>query len=536
MSGSATAFSQFSPGELSKAHQQLEGMTNCLQCHESGNEISGNKCLTCHQEVKALRDGRHGFHFSVASKQCIACHKEHLGRTAQTVVFDKNTFDHIQTGFSRTGKHASADCASCHTKKFVKEPKVLSIIAKTGRDTYLGLSRACVACHEDRHDGKMGKECQSCHDAKAWSPAINFDHAKTTFVLVGRHARVECSKCHDDLARKNTSLPVSFGAKSFEDCAPCHASPHTGNFARQACRSCHSPEDWKSSNARGKFNHDQTQFKLVGRHEIVACEKCHKTGVKSSFRSSLRMAHNACTDCHSDYHVGEFTAKFKNQCESCHTPFGFLPARFSFIEHNAGRFALKGAHAAIPCERCHTQAGRDRKSFRFADMRCEACHKDKHGGQFAAEMRTESCGACHSVDDWFPKSFDHAKTRFALAGKHARISCGECHKQNQSDKAEAVRYKGLPLECTSCHKDVHEKQFAVRGGTQCESCHQPEGWKMLVFNHDKQSAFALTGAHARVACRQCHKEERKNQIRMIRFKPVSTSCESCHGQSKVGNG
>ena len=49
---SERASAQFSPGELSRSHQKLEGAQNCTQCHEIGKEISGQKCLGCHEEIK----------------------------------------------------------------------------------------------------------------------------------------------------------------------------------------------------------------------------------------------------------------------------------------------------------------------------------------------------------------------------------------------------------------------------------------------------------------------------------------------------
>jgi hypothetical protein len=531
------AFAQFSPGELSKAHQQLEGMNNCLQCHETGKEISGKRCLTCHQEIKTAIDAERGYHFKVSHQQCIACHKEHVGKDAKTTLFDKDRFDHNETGFPRTGKHSSITCADCHTKKNIKDAKVLEIINKSGKQTYLGLAQACASCHHDKHNNTVRTDCKSCHDTKAWSPAAKaFDHSKTDYKLEGKHASVVCSKCHTEFERKEKDKPLLFTTKSFNDCTPCHPSPHSEKFAMRLCNSCHSSEAWNSQRASGKFNHDLTAFKLVGKHAAVSCEKCHKSGTKSSPSKSLRLAHNKCIDCHADYHKGEFVAKFNSDCRRCHTTFGFQPATFTLAAHNTGRFALNGAHAATPCEKCHTNASDGRKVFHFENIKCESCHKDKHGGQFAKEMAGQSCAACHSTIDWFPKSFDHSKTNFALVGKHAQAKCEGCHKSKNVGVVEVTQYRGTPTKCESCHKEVHGRQFAVNSETNCVSCHQPQGWKLLVFDHSTQSVFALTGAHKRVECRLCHREERRGETTFVRYKPMSTKCESCHAQGSFGNG
>jgi len=531
-----TTFAQFSPGELSRAHEQLEGMKNCTRCHEVGATISGAKCLTCHNEIQASLDAKRGYHFNVSSQQCIACHKDHLGKDSRITKFDAKTFDHAQTGFLRKGKHGSTECANCHAKKNIADPAVLAILSKNGRSTYLGLSQDCLSCHTDKHNGTVGRDCSKCHGTTAWSPVAGFDHTKTKFVLDGRHARVACARCHTSLEAKEKNTLLLFTTKNFEDCSPCHATPHGKELSAKACASCHTPEDWKIQRAGAKFNHDLTAFKLVGRHVSVPCEKCHTKGTKSSAGKSLKLAHKFCTDCHEDYHKGIFAAAYKNDCERCHTAAGFSPSTFPPAAHAALRLPLKGAHAATPCGECHVKGGDGRKRFRFDPLSCETCHKDKHGGQFARQMAGQSCAACHSTIDWFPKDFDHSKTAFALAGKHAQTPCRDCHKPPNGTAGVVVRYKGTPTRCEDCHKEVHAGQFAAGGETECAKCHQPLGWKALVFDHASQSAFPLTGAHLKVECRSCHHEELIGGKTFNRYKPLSTRCESCHAPGMIGDG
>jgi len=40
-----------SPGRLSKAHADLEGISRCSACHERGERVTAAKCLTCHKPV-----------------------------------------------------------------------------------------------------------------------------------------------------------------------------------------------------------------------------------------------------------------------------------------------------------------------------------------------------------------------------------------------------------------------------------------------------------------------------------------------------
>lgn len=520
---------QFSPGELARAHEKLEGMSHCADCHEVGKEISGVKCLTCHTPIKKELDLKRGYHFAVSASTCVTCHKEHLGRNAQITVFDRARFDHSKTGFALTGKHATKKCDDCHTAKFIKDPE----IARKQVKTILGLSTACVSCHEDHHKGTLGTDCTSCHTTTAWKPASNFDHSRTKFTLVGKHRDVACGKCHNEPNTSNVSRTSILGTKSFADCAPCHTSKHPAKFSSQTCSSCHVPTGWREVQ-EARFNHDLTNFKLRGKHAQVKCQQCHRADPKAPGGRVLKMAYDRCTDCHQDHHQGEFLSKYNNDCAKCHTEEGYRPSTFTLVRHEATRFALRGAHIAVPCARCHNASSTDRSVFHFASIRCESCHKDPHDGQFKAMMGDVGCTKCHATDEWKATSFDHSRTSFALVGKHTTVTCSGCHKAG--GKNIIVQYKAAPTKCEECHEEPHARQFAVRGTTSCTPCHTPEGWTLLLFDHERQSSFSLTGAHKKVPCRSCHKEERINGKSVVRFKPLSTKCESCHGQKDMHNG
>lgn len=523
-----SAFAQFSPGELTRAHEKLEGINHCADCHEVGKEISGVKCLACHTEIKKEIDARHGFHYVVSPKGCVSCHKDHLGKDARITLVDLTHFDHTKTGFLLTGKHAEKKCDDCHTPKFIKDPE----IAKKGRKTSLGLSSACVSCHEDIHRGTVGVECNTCHGTSAWKPAPSFDHAKTRFALVGKHRDVACNKCHTEPPPTGQIRTVSFATRTFADCTPCHTSPHTASFPTESCSSCHVTTGWNEVPGQ-KFNHDRTGFKLRGKHADVKCDRCHKPQPGVPGRRLMKMAHDKCTDCHADHHQGDFLVKYNNDCARCHTVGGYKPSTFTLARHDESRFALKGAHAAVVCARCHNPSAGDRSVFRFAQMTCESCHKDQHNGQFKDLGGASSC-SCHTPDDWKAVTFDHSSTSFALAGKHTSVSCSGCHKPD--GKSRVVVYRNAPSTCEPCHNDPHAGQFAVGGGTNCTPCHTPTEWTLLVFDHEKQSTFSLTGAHKKVPCLSCHREERIEGKKVLRFKPLSGKCESCHTEKELKNG
>ena len=523
---------QISPGELSRAHQNLEGVTNCSQCHESGAEITGNKCLTCHAEIRKQIEARRGYHFAISASSCVTCHKEHLGRDSKITRFDPSSFDHSKSGFALAGKHALLRCEQCHTEKNIGSQEVRKSLAAFPHTTYIGLEQRCISCHADRHRNTVSTQCQTCHTVNSWTPATGFDHAKSKFALAGKHATVECIKCHEGARKKGPADPVLFTAKSFADCTPCHASPHGPKFADKTCRSCHAPESWSSVRS---FNHAVTKFSLSGKHAGVPCVKCH-TQMDSKKGAAVNFAtkdFRDCQPCHNSPHGPKVSAQ---QCKTCHESSSWAARNQLAFDHELTRFSLEGKHKTLKCVACHKST----TTAKFADRylipfsRCTDCHSDYHEGQFAEKFRND-CSACHGLNGFRPSTFTlqrHSGSAFPLTGSHAAVPCATCHTGGNEIAKSNVKYTGLPVECESCHKDFHRGQFARGGKTTCALCHSPVNWRTLVFNHDIQSSFPLTGAHRGVPCRSCHKEDFSLGEKFVRYKPLSTRCESCHQGEK----
>jgi len=171
------------PGKLSAAHAKFE--EKCSSCHDrSDRNRQTQLCIACHKEIAGDLRERRGFHGRIAGiehSQCRACHSEHTGREADIVKFSREQFDHANSDFQLRGAHAYTPCASCHAA------------GKPYRDA----PSECVACHrkEEPHEGKLGRNCGSCHDAVTWQH-VTYDHDKTAFALHDKHAHVPCAACH----------------------------------------------------------------------------------------------------------------------------------------------------------------------------------------------------------------------------------------------------------------------------------------------------------------------------------------------------
>lgn len=518
---------QFSPGELSRAHHALEGSDHCVDCHEVGRQISGDKCLRCHEEIRSQSDLRRGFHFLNSSQPCVSCHKEHLGPDAATMVFTEQEFDHSKTGFVLGGRHSSIACGQCHAPSRLS-PDFRRRISATPHKTWLGLRPECAACHEDPHRNRFGSDCRGCHSDAAWSPASSFDHSKTKFGLEGRHLQVKCLSCHPGMGNAAGGTSARFQTQEFADCTPCHRTPHKGVLA-QTCRSCHSASDW--AGAMGKpFDHRLTAYALAGKHAQLRCEQCHRREPQVTFRQAFFRPFGACTDCHADKHNGEFRKDYRNDCAACHTDRGYVPSTFSIEGHSHSRFELTGAHRATPCAACHTGSSAHPVSYRLKDVSCAACHRDVHHGQFSSQPGGSACDRCHTTGEWRPRSFDHSTFGFVLEAKHASLACRACHKEAKPEAVTEVRFGSVPKTCKGCHEDEHGGQFGP--AADCLTCHTPAGWKLLAFNHETQSSFPLRKAHQNIACDRCHRMESTGGAMRVRYKPLAAKCESCHAQGK----
>jgi hypothetical protein len=507
---------QISPGELSTPHSNLEGISNCTQCHVLGDKVSNDKCLKCHTEILQRISLQKGYHSSadVKGKQCVICHNEHHGKNFQLIRLDVAKFNHNLTGYPLSTPHAKKSCKDCHIDKYITDQKL-----KTRKNTYLGINTACLTCHADYHRKTLSSDCLNCHNQNAFKPATKFDHANARFTLLGKHPGVECIKCHK-VDMTDGKKFQQFRDIPFSSCTNCHKDPHQNQFG-QDCRQCHNETSFQAVKGIEKFDHNKTSFRLEGKHLTVNCKTCHKT----SYTDPLK--HTLCADCHTDYHQKQFAKNgVSPDCSTCHNVKGFTSSSYTVEQHNLGTFPLKGAHLAIPCFECHKK--QTNWNFKGIGINCKDCHEDIHRTYITAKYYPESnCATCHTNENWSTVNFDHSSTGYILSGSHAQVGCRLCHFRQDNSGKVTQQFAGLTQNCADCHADVHHKQFENKGTTDCSRCHVSGIWKISDFDHNK-TAFKLDGQHAKVNCAGCHKNKTVEQTTYVLYKIKEATCESCH--------
>lgn len=509
---------QISPGDLAEVHKHLEGMANCTQCHTLGEKVSNEKCLDCHKEIKERIDSQKGYHFSdeIRDKACAECHNDHHGRKFEIIRFDKNNFDHKLTGYELLGAHKKKLCDDCHKPEFIIDEQVTK---KTF--TYLGLGNTCLNCHEDYHQNTLPLDCNQCHGNEAFSPAEKFDHNNARFALRGMHKEVNCIECHKTTERNGIKFQ-EFTGLQFANCTACHNDVHENQFGAD-CKKCHTEQSFNVIKDINVFNHDLTNFKLEGMHQQLDCKTCHK----SKYTDPVK--HARCTDCHDDYHKGEFVSQGVNiDCAVCHNVNGFNQFTFTIEQHNEGAFALEGAHLATPCFACHLKPPDERWKFREIGINCADCHEDIHRDIIDPIYYPErDCKRCHDVNIWSEVAFDHSLTNFALEGAHASQRCRSCHFRESESVDNTQVFSDLSSVCVNCHSDNHYGQFETNGITDCKKCHTFNNWGIGNFDHSI-TRFPLDGKHENVACADCHKNAETDGIVYVKYKFEDIRCEACH--------
>ncbi len=235
--------------------------------------------------------------------ECSACHTPEGWRVGGSVRGDSG-FDHARTGFPLTGRHQTVACTSCH------------VPGQRAR-------RECASCHQDDHQGRLGRSCDTCHSAVSWrrTNAIEL-HRMTRLPLTGMHVLAACTDCH----RRNSEREYSAAPA---ECYACHEAEynrvdvhpnHNGSTGSPAfsrdCSACHRAIAWSpavvdpsalpgsgaltsgaltsgalTSGALGASDSHDLRFPIsYGSHRGAPCSSCH---VARDVPTAV-----ACTGCH----------------------------------------------------------------------------------------------------------------------------------------------------------------------------------------------------------------------------------------------
>lgn len=368
----------------------------------------------------------------------------------------------------------------------------------------------CVQCHGLRKE-PMTQRCLACHAEVAW------------LIERGR-----------GLHAKSRNVPP-------RECASCHPDHAGSDFALI---------DWGRGGS-AQFDHQRAGWALDGKHARTKCVDCHTAAFRTSPAAALSPRvtgagwmglETACISCHKrdDVHRNSLG----DGCERCHDAADWKkPVRF---DHEKTKYPLTGKHADVACDKCHKAArlgltpdAEGRVIGRYKPLpaaQCAVCHADPHKGRLSAQ-----CSDCHTTRDFREvnrKSFDHAATRYALAGKHLTVSCEACHGANLARRQPAF------ARCADCHADAHFGRGTLAGKpADCAACHRVEGFTPSTYTvaQHQTSPYPLVGKHGAAACALCHvasdtvvRVSPRQVRRRAQLRPAAGACAACHADAHHG--
>ena len=219
------------PGPLSAAHAFLSG--RCESCHAPDKGVEAAVCLTCHTFAPELLAKQNtAFHATVG--ECTACHIEHKGGDRPT------RMDHralVAAGAARRPDPAGRGSLAA-LERLLDE--VGATLGSSG--AALPAKQAerldCATCHgpQDRHRGRFGASCQSCHTTEYWAVA-GWQHPSPR--------STDCAQCHQP--------PPSHAAEHFLGMAQRVALRRPARI--EQCYLCHQTNSFSSFRAVAPAEH-----------------------------------------------------------------------------------------------------------------------------------------------------------------------------------------------------------------------------------------------------------------------------------------
>lgn len=478
------------------------GDAECRGCHTLKDfAIIDTKCVSCHKDI---HEGKLG-------PECDRCHTSD-GFT----VFNVEDI-HAETNFPLMGRHALADCQSCHTGLPIG-------------DLSFNTTR-CVGCHQQDYlevtspnhvAAGFPTDCDDCHQMSSWRPAILTEHDVFFPIFSGEHAGEwdDCSTCH--IEPGNFQVFSCFGCHEHNraDTDENHQGIPGYVYNSQDCLICH-----PTGEAGAFVDHDALYFPIFsGNHDGVwdACSDCHDNPANRTEFNCLACHTQTTTD---NIHQGIGGYDYvSTACFACH-PDG---SGIEFTEHDGAYFPIySGTHNGVwnECSDCHTDPA-NRSVFS-----CLTCHEQTetgtiHTGMPSYAYESSACLTCHPTGSGGDFE-EHDALFFPIyTGNHAGAwdDCSECH-TDPSDRSV--------FSCTACHTQAETNPIHsgitsyVYESSACYTCH-PTGESGDFLEHDALFFPIYSGTHDGTwgDCITCH----INPVDRSEF-----SCLSCHDQSTTDN-
>ena len=458
--------------------------------------------------------------------------------------------------FPLAGAHQQVNCASCHAN---------GVYAGTRQDCYgCHAGNYAATKNPDHTRSAFPTNCADCHTTAGW-PGARFDHALARFQLTGAHVQAACTQCHAGGQFTGHELALRWvppgGLQQGGESEPRYRGFHPGVRLLPHDR----PLDWRLLRPRqqdpvhphrrpraGELHSVPRGRPLRGDRQPVRRDATSATTRKppipitsppDSRRTALPVIRR-----HSGPGRRLTTTRRRGSPSPART---CSPPAPSVTRGAVRRDALRLRRVPLdelpedgqpqPC-RCRVLARLrvvphhrpvDRRGFRpqpdevHVDRRAHAgrLRAVPRGGPLRRDGAPSASGATWPPSRGRPirttsrpgfrrtappatprlagrgRSSTTARTKFTLTGAHTQVACAQCH--------VGGKFAGTATDCVGCHlatfqKTTNPNHVAAGFPQDCTTCHTTARWTGAAFDHTARTRFTLTGAHAQVACAQCH--------------------------------
>ena len=437
-------------------------------------------CLDCHKEIAA--DSRRPQASTAActaspARSAAPVTPSITGRDDDIVKLSREQFNHEQRT-SRCG--APTSTAACDGLPCGAASHTRSRPSNASRATR----------KEEPHEGKLGRDCAAV-------------------TMHARVARRSSSTTTRPLSRCTTSTPVP--------CVACHFGNRYKDTPRDvsramrpmmftvanAARSAPTATRPRAGRTRNSITRRRPASRLEGVHDHLAAMTATASRQPQGQAAArlLRLSSGLRT---------RTPAASDRDCDNCHGNEKWKPADLRpYARHT---WPLTGRTTKVACHACHTAS--------------TAPQKLPHRLRRAATGRVTFTRASSAAP-----AINATRRRAGAPSVELRPRPDEvpaawaCTSRSRASNATSPASTATSaIECIDCHRrdDVHKGGL----GKECAKCHSPNGWRLWEFDHGKETGFALTGAHGKLACAGLPQQPAE-QVKLKR------DCLSCHEQDDV---
>lgn len=402
----------------------------------------------------------------------------------------------------------------------------------------------CLTCHEDKElsTQRDGQTISLYLDKKVFSKSV--------------HGEQDCIACHDDLSgsdfpHKEKAAPVNC-SNCHDDIAKMYDGSLHGQAARQGARLA--PRCWDCHGSHDIAGVKSPESKVAKFNIPYVCGRCHKEGTEVTrtynipqdsilthysfsihgeglFEKGLTVS-AVCTDCHTSHNVlphtdpksSIFRDNVPKTCEKCHGMIEKVHAKVI-----RGELWEKEPNKVPICIDCHAPH-KARKIFYelgMSDRDCLNCHAKPN-------LTTIRDGQTVSL------SIDTLEVKSSI---HRNTACAQCHTGASPAHTRPCETITTKVDCSICHAEVVNTYKSSIHGTMsergdpnapiCRDCHGTHGIR------DHRNVNSPTyPTKVPDLCGKCHREGSKAALRYTgeEHNIINNYVESTHGKGLLQSG